>query len=92
MEKEFWFNRWQENKIGFHMSKVNPALEKFENKIFLNNSKNDLNVFLPMCGKTLDLIWFSKKVKAVYGVELSKKAILDFFKENNLEYTSHKKR
>lgn len=83
MEKEFWHQAWAENRIGFHMSEVNPTLIKFCEKITQCEKRK---VLLPLCGKTLDLIWFSEKVEKVYGVELSESAILQFFEENELEY------
>lgn len=83
MEAKYWHKAWSENKIGFHLSEINPTLEKFGEKLL---SKDNQQAFLPMCGKSLDLLWFSQRVDHVYGVELSEKAIRDFFEENNLTF------
>lgn len=83
MEAHFWHQAWREKRIGFHKSDVNPALIAHEEKLF-TNSENI--TFLPMCGKSLDILWCSHRSKQVYGVELSEQAIIEFFKENQLNY------
>lgn len=84
MEKKYWDDLWTKNDIEFHMSEVNPALIKFGKQLLDVNNKK---AFIPLCGKTLDLIWFSERCDHVYGVELSEKAILEFFNENSIEFT-----
>jgi len=57
---------------------------KFLSKLQLNS--ND-TVFVPLCGKSLDMIYLLKHGFKIIGVELSELAIQDFFKENNLIFT-----
>ncbi len=76
-----WESRWQEDRIGFHLTEVNPYLIRFYDKLLHQNPNR---VFVPLCGKTLDLCWLTKKTKKVVGVELVKKAVQDFFAENNI--------
>ena len=78
-----WESRWQEDRIGFHLREVNPHLIRFSNQLLHQNPER---VFVPLCGKTLDLCWLSKKTKRVIGVELVCKAVQDFFAENNINY------
>jgi len=78
-----WESRWQEDRIGFHLREVNPLLIRFSNQLLHQNPER---VFVPLCGKTLDLCWLSKKTKRVIGVELVCKAVQDFFAENNINY------
>ena len=78
-----WESRWQEDRIGFHLKEVNPYLIKFSDQLFFQNQDR---VFVPLCGKTLDLYWLTKKTKKVIGIELVKKAVQDFFTENNIAY------
>jgi thiopurine S-methyltransferase len=53
MKENFWHQKWERGDIAFHESEVNPFLiEHFEK---LNLSK-DSRVFLPLCGKTHDVI------------------------------------
>ena len=48
----------------------------------------DLNpgahVFVPLCGKSLDLLWLLRQGYHVTGVEISLRAVEDFFSENSL--------
>ena len=48
--------------------------------------QNPDRVFVPLCGKTLDLDWLTTKTKKVIGVELVSKAVQNFFAENNIDY------
>ena len=88
-----WESRWQEDRIGFHLKEVNPYLMRFSDQLLHQNPDR---VFVPLCGKTLDLCWLTTKTKKVTGVELVSKAVHDFFAENNIDYliqedeTSHK--
>ena len=78
-----WESRWQENRIGFHLKEVNPYLIRFSGQLLHQNPDS---VFVPLCGKTLDLYWLTTKTKKVIGVELVSKAVQDFFAENNIDY------
>lgn len=84
MEKEFWLERWDMNQIGFHKNKFNDNLIDYF--LQLNLNEND-HILVPLCGKSKDMIWLAKQGLKVTGVELSKKAIIEFFKENNLDFT-----
>ena len=79
---KIWESRWQEDRIGFHLKEVNPYLIKFSDQLLFQNPDR---VFVPLCGKTLDLCWLTKKTKKVIGIELVKKAVQDFFAENNID-------
>ena len=76
-----WESRWQEGRIGFHLPEVNPYLIRHYRE-FLKNSPE--NVFVPLCGKTLDLPWLANIAKKVVGVELVSKAVEEFFTENKI--------
>ena len=78
-----WESRWQEDRIGFHLKEVNPYLMRFSDQLLHQNPDR---VFVPLCGKTLDLYWLKTKTKKVIGVELVSKAVQDFFAENNIDY------
>ncbi|MGE0646191.1 MAG: hypothetical protein AB7P24_21275 [Nitrospira sp.] len=55
MEPSFWHNRWQTNQTRWHESTVNPLLIAHFPSL---NVAPDGCVFLPFCGKSLDLGWF----------------------------------
>ena len=78
MDRQFWYERWESNRIGFHSSKPNPSLVAHVNELGLNEGDR---VFLPLCGKTLDIGWLLAKGYQVAGAELSKIAIDQLFAE-----------
>jgi thiopurine S-methyltransferase len=82
MEPEFWHKRWSTNQIGFHSLEVNPHLQRFWPQMGLAQGSR---VLVPLCGKTLDLLWLAHQGHLVLGVELSEKAITDFFDEHQLK-------
>jgi len=82
MEPEFWHKRWSSNQIGFHSPQVNPYLQRFWPQLGVAQGSR---VLVPLCGKTLDLIWLVQQGYSVLGVELSEKAATDFFLEHQLE-------
>lgn len=84
MNKEFWLNKWKENDIRFHQSKYHPQLEKFGNRF------HESTVLVPLCGKTLDMLYLAAHGHEVVGVELSPIACQDFFVENGLVFTETK--
>lgn len=84
MEPKFWQDRWQEGKIGFHKSEPNPIITKYFSTLGL---KEGARVFVPLCGKSLDIPWLAQQGFKVVGAELSEIAVSDFFKEGGLEPT-----
>jgi thiopurine S-methyltransferase len=76
MEAKFWIQRWEENNIGFHKSEANPHLVKFLSQLGLAPNSR---VFLPLCGKTLDISWLLAQGHRVVGAELSEIAITQLF-------------
>ena len=76
MDASFWHQRWRENDIAFHKSEANPLLVKYFKQLSLVNGSR---VFLPLCGKTLDIPWLLSNGYRVVGAELSKIAIDQLF-------------
>ena len=82
-----WQNRWDNNEISWHRDTVNANLEKFIIDFVPNGqSFEGRTVFVPLCGKTIDMKWLYDKGFTVVGVEAVEKAILEFFAEQNLEF------
>ena len=79
MEKDFWLERWVREEIGFHEGEVNAYLLEFWQELQLKPADT---VFVPLCGKSLDLQWLREQGNSVLGVELSKIAVQAFFNEN----------
>ncbi|MEQ8859389.1 MAG: thiopurine S-methyltransferase [Pseudomonadales bacterium] len=80
MEREFWLDRWRNHEIGFHQSAVNPWLKKCWPDLSVPTDKG---VFVPLCGKSLDLRWLAEQGHPVFGVELAEAAVREFFEEAN---------
>jgi thiopurine S-methyltransferase len=82
MDAEFWRQKWQKNEIAFHASNANPLLVKHFNRLSLEKGSR---VFLPLCGKTLDIAWLLSNGFRVAGAELVEMAILQLFDELRLK-------
>ncbi|MGJ4747799.1 thiopurine S-methyltransferase [Leptospira sp. SA-E8] len=82
MEKEFWLSKWKENSIAFHESETNPLLLKYFEELSLGK---DSRIFIPLCGKTLDIAWFLSNGYRVAGAELVEMAIQQLFQELGVE-------
>ena len=78
MRSEFWLERWRSGQLGWHQSDVNPWLAKHWPALGL---KNDCPVFVPLCGKSLDMAWLRTLGHRVIGVELAETAVRSFFEE-----------
>jgi thiopurine S-methyltransferase len=78
-----WLARWQDNKIGWHVDVVNQSLVDYLELFELESGDN---VFVPLCGKSIDLIYLSEMGYSVIGVELSPVGVVQFFVDNNLQY------
>ena len=77
MEASFWHKKWESNQIGFHANQPNHLLVKYIDQL---NLKDGSRVFIPLCGKTLDIAWLLSKGYKVSGAELSEMAIQQLFK------------
>lgn len=82
MHAEFWLERWQLDQIGFHQAEVNSYLRQFWRGLDI---PSNAAVFVPLCGKSLDMVWLAQQGHRVMGVELSRIAVQDFFKDRQLE-------
>lgn len=84
MNSRFWQQRWQEGRIGFHKTDVNPQLIKHFSALDLPVGSR---VLVPLCGKSVDLLWLARAGYDVIGIELVEAAVQAFFTEQNITYT-----
>ena len=84
MDSEFWQQRWQEGRIGFHKSDVNPELIKYFSNLALPIGSR---VLVPLCGKSIDMVWLACAGYDVVGIELVESAVQAFFAEQNITPT-----
>lgn len=84
MEENFWHQKWANKDIGFHQLDVHPLLVAHLSSLKL---APNARIFLPLCGKTLDIHWLLAQGFCVVGAELSQIAIEELFAELNLTPT-----
>jgi thiopurine S-methyltransferase len=82
MDPNFWHQRWAKNETGWHESKPNPLLVKYFQDLSLAKGRR---IFLPLCGKTLDIGWLLSHGYRVAGAELNQLAIEQLFMELGLQ-------
>lgn len=81
MEPAFWRDRWQNQEIGFHQADYHDLLLKHWPEL---NVPPGTDVFVPLCGKSLDMVWLAQQGHRVIGAELSELAVDAFFAERGL--------
>ena len=81
MDNNFWLQKWRDKEIGFHQKSYHPQLVKFGERLPTGK------VLVPLCGKTLDMIYLTSLGHQVIGVELSDIACREFFLENKIAFT-----
>lgn len=84
MDASFWHNRWQTNQTGWHERAVNPLLITHFPSL---NVPPGGRVFVPLCGKSLDLGWLLSHGYDVAGAELSELAVTQLFADLGMEPT-----
>jgi thiopurine S-methyltransferase len=82
MDSSFWHQKWEKHEIAFHESKANPLLVKHFNELSVAKGSR---IFVPLCGKTLDISWLLSHGSRVAGAELSHIAIEQLFMELGLQ-------
>ena len=81
MEAEYWLKRWREGRTGWHRSEVMPLLVQHWSAL---NVPRGSRVLVPLCGKSLDMLWLAQQGMRVLGVDVSPVAIESFLAENQL--------
>ncbi len=84
MEASFWFKSWELG--GFHTSFHRKDIHPFVLKHMPPEAIEGTSILVPLCGKTVDMMYLAQYANKVIGVELVEEAILQFFQENNLNY------
>jgi thiopurine S-methyltransferase len=80
LQPDFWLERWRLGQIGFHQPTVDRLLEKHWQDLKVPRGR----VLVPLCGKSLDLLWLRSQGYSVSGVELSAVALEAFCMENGI--------
>jgi thiopurine S-methyltransferase len=80
MQPDYWLDRWEKGRIGFHRADPNPRLVEHHPRVL----GSTIRVLVPLCGKSADLEWLVTQGHEVVGIELSPVAALAFFAERGL--------
>jgi thiopurine S-methyltransferase len=78
MDKAFWHQRWENHDIGFHQQQIHPQLMRLWPTLGL---PQESAVFVPLAGKSRDMVWLATQGHRVIGVELSDVAVHAFFED-----------
>src|SRR5690606_41303375 len=89
MHPDFWQQRWREGRIGFHNDKPLPLLLKHWPSV---GAAPGSRVFVPLAGKSLDMVWLASQGHRVLGGELSPLAGEQFFEGHGLKPEQRKTR
>jgi thiopurine S-methyltransferase len=76
-----WKTRWEQGMTGWHNQNVNQNLQNHANILFENTESP--RVLIPLCGKSLDIIWLEAQSASVIGIEFVQKAIEEFYQEQD---------
>jgi len=81
---------YERKSTPWHRSDVNPSLEKYLKLLGPAPSAFNMvpairKVFVPLCGKSLDIMYLLGQGYHVFGIEGVKKAIEDFIHEHKLD-------
>ena len=81
MNPEFWQQRWQRGELGWHEDDFNRHLAEHWPGLGVAPAAR---VFVPLSGKSLDMLWLAGRGHRVLGVEISEVAAVAFCDENGL--------
>jgi thiopurine S-methyltransferase len=86
-DNALWQQCWLNQQTDFHQTEVNRLLTRFWRGLDLAQGSR---VFVPLCGKSLDMLWLAQQGHEVIGLELSPLAVRAFFRENRMQPTRRK--
>lgn len=84
MDHAFWNNKWQNPSPGFNQQSVNEYLKTYAQKVF--GGLQGKMIFVPLCGRSIDMKWLMEQGCQVVGSELSSKACELFFEQHGLSF------
>ncbi|MBV7317405.1 thiopurine S-methyltransferase [Shewanella sp. NIFS-20-20] len=85
MDAAFWHERWHNRQIGFHQTQVNPLLQRHWPRLQLDGQGQ---IWVPLCGKSVDMLYLAELGYHVLGCELSELAVREFFSDNQLTFSA----
>jgi len=85
---DYWKNRWNDGQTQWHKSEVHQILTTYFDKTF--PSASETKIFVPLCGKTVDMKWFYDKKMSVVGLDGVKQSLEQFLSEQGIESSVQK--
>ena len=76
MEQAFWNERWAQGQIGFHKAEAHDLLTTHHRRL-----EGRQRIYVPLCGKSVDLVWLRDRGHDVVGCEFVGSAVAAFFAE-----------
>jgi len=78
-----WKSRWKQGSTAFHRSEVNEMVSKYADRTW--GSEQLEQVLVPLCGKSVDMVYLARRAERVVGIEFVEQAVDEFFAERGLE-------
>jgi len=78
-----WLHFWESNETNCHSDTITQELVEYFELFELEPGDK---VFVPLCGKSLDMLYIMNQGFSVVGVEISEIGVRQFFRENDLTY------
>ena len=77
----FWHDRWKNQLTGWHRVEYNDLMVKHWPSL---NAPDGGEVLVPLCGKSLDMLWLAEQGYSIVGMDMVEQAVQTFFTENQL--------
>lgn len=89
LDVNYWSERWSQGNARWHLSQVNTALSNNLDKLYINpTTQQTINFLLPLCGKTIDMVYLNSKQYNVVGIEAVELSVKQFFEEQKDSYNN----
>ena len=81
IDPQFWHERWRDGNTPWHRAAPSERLTTCFGKLPVAAG---VQVFVPLCGRSVDMRWLLERQYRVLGVELSEVAARQFFDDHGL--------
>jgi len=82
MEADFWLERWECGQTGWDLTAPHDDLTAHWHLV---GARVGSDVFVPLCGASVDMVWLAGVGHTVIGNELSDAAVSEFFGRRGLD-------
>lgn len=94
---ERWSRNWQAGRYSqagksFHQANVNYFLSRYEDRLIDPEAESRQNVLVPLCGKSVDMVFLATRGCNVVGVEGVHRPVNEFAEDNDLPLTEGESR